>query len=1214
MKKFLILISLISTFTYSQVGMLSRQQKLRESDRVIVNPPQPSVSIPVVIILGQSNADGGAFNADFSTEINTFYSTEHTNLKIYYKPAIRNDGNGIGVEASTLLDDGEWWQLTNGHDAINKKTLNSIGMPASTVAIQSTQTHGPEAAMGKWWEENYTGQELRIIKFGVGGSSLQGNWLGAGKLYDIFMQYVYNPAIENIIADGNTVNLIGVYWNQGESDTNTTMSVNYEANLNTLISDFRTDTGFTNARWVIGQLSDYTNTVDFNNVKNAQAAVAAADVNVDLIITDGTGSLPLIEKNPSDAIHYSSNGQTQLAEAFWNIIYPNNTYTIAEQKTVSIGVEDINNNLLKTLTMLDVQPAGTYTPPIWNGLNEEGEDVSAQGHHYRVVANDIQYNWEGSIGNSSKNETGATKINHYGYYRDAVIIDDGIRPFVIFGHGYDEKHSPISKMFLDDLNVELGLQTKYVGNTPETGAIKPIVAMVAYDGVNLYMGSKDLGNQAGVNQCFISACALDGLASYTNFLPFQGETTSVFGQSTIPALDLMYTAGFDSDITGLAVQTGNENLIAARQGLDTLKVYHKTTGVTKQIYNTWLEPKLCEIDTNGFLWFVHGDTTETIEKFTIDNVTGAITTTGFTIAGFENIRGLTVSPDGTEVVAQCEVYNGAHQVKSYNTTTGALAWTLGRNESYATDATVYDDKFYFRTNKDIRDIFLQFVAYDPSGNLWVNEQGNKRIQIFNPTRTSVLDKIQVLPATYSTSGVANDVTNSRLLVGAYEFEIDLDLPIVGGNTNNMWRLTKNWGSSEKLYDIYGSPNFGFRDATILSNGKTYAQYIAINNDFHVMELEAGGTVKSVFREGGKNPNQTLLPNGDILSSNLQNNSGVFTETINKYTLTGFDENNDPVYSVLEQIGSYTAKFELNQGGYPSVSRGFLENGRYLIFNGDDKNDWNNPKPIGFDGLWHIGSIEMGMNADYSFKAAPGYVRVGNDIYYKDGTFDDRNVEYAGGATKIMGDMFAFNYKGEFWNGSQTNYHHIYDQWGLPLTIFGTDGKIAEIEYIAEWGWLGGGPGFDRESPAGFHGNNLSFGKIEHNGDWYIFDNDEFQHGGAGVWSLKNMASKETFILDINTDTNLPDTTGPYQPSNLAFSNITTTTVDLSWTASTDVNGISDYKIYSNATLLATVGSNATTFTLTGLTPNTIYDLNVRGVDPSGNESIYSNVRRITTLP
>ena len=91
----------------------------------------------------------------------------------------------------------------------------------------------------------------------------------------------------------------------------------------------------------------------------------------------------------------------------------------------------------------------------------------------------------------------------------------------------------------------------------------------------------------------------------------------------------------------------------------------------------------------------------------------------------------------------------------------------------------------------------------------------------------------------------------------------------------------------------------------------------------------------------------------------------------------------------------------------------------------------------------------------------------------------------------------------------------------------------------------------------------------------------------------------------------PDTIPPTIPENLVSSNITETSVDLSWTASTDNVGVTGYDVLSGATIVGT--SASTTFNLTGLSQNTTYALSVRAKDAGGNVSGNSNEVSVTTL-
>ena len=92
----------------------------------------------------------------------------------------------------------------------------------------------------------------------------------------------------------------------------------------------------------------------------------------------------------------------------------------------------------------------------------------------------------------------------------------------------------------------------------------------------------------------------------------------------------------------------------------------------------------------------------------------------------------------------------------------------------------------------------------------------------------------------------------------------------------------------------------------------------------------------------------------------------------------------------------------------------------------------------------------------------------------------------------------------------------------------------------------------------------------------------------------------------------PDTEPPTAPANLAASNITQTSVDLSWTASTDNVGVTGYEVYKDGILWGTV--TTTIATVTGLIAETSYDFYVKARDAAGNISPSSNAVTVTTLP
>lgn len=90
-----------------------------------------------------------------------------------------------------------------------------------------------------------------------------------------------------------------------------------------------------------------------------------------------------------------------------------------------------------------------------------------------------------------------------------------------------------------------------------------------------------------------------------------------------------------------------------------------------------------------------------------------------------------------------------------------------------------------------------------------------------------------------------------------------------------------------------------------------------------------------------------------------------------------------------------------------------------------------------------------------------------------------------------------------------------------------------------------------------------------------------------------------------------DTTSPSAPTNLKTTNVTTNSVTLAWTASTDNRSLSSYYIYKNGTYFGSTSS--TSFTVNSLTPSTTYQFYVKAIDASSNLSAASNTVTTTTL-
>jgi uncharacterized repeat protein (TIGR02543 family) len=91
-----------------------------------------------------------------------------------------------------------------------------------------------------------------------------------------------------------------------------------------------------------------------------------------------------------------------------------------------------------------------------------------------------------------------------------------------------------------------------------------------------------------------------------------------------------------------------------------------------------------------------------------------------------------------------------------------------------------------------------------------------------------------------------------------------------------------------------------------------------------------------------------------------------------------------------------------------------------------------------------------------------------------------------------------------------------------------------------------------------------------------------------------------------------DTTPPTAPTGLSASNLTSTSVALSWIASSDDVGVVGYDIYANGALLGST-TTQTTATISGLTPGTSYGFTIKAKDAAGNVSPASGGITVVTL-
>jgi len=89
-----------------------------------------------------------------------------------------------------------------------------------------------------------------------------------------------------------------------------------------------------------------------------------------------------------------------------------------------------------------------------------------------------------------------------------------------------------------------------------------------------------------------------------------------------------------------------------------------------------------------------------------------------------------------------------------------------------------------------------------------------------------------------------------------------------------------------------------------------------------------------------------------------------------------------------------------------------------------------------------------------------------------------------------------------------------------------------------------------------------------------------------------------------------DSQAPSVPTNLSASAVSSSQINLSWTASTDNVGVTGYRIFRNGVQAGTSATNS--YNDSGLSPSTTYNYNVSAYDAAGNESGQSSQASATT--
>jgi Carbohydrate esterase, sialic acid-specific acetylesterase len=175
----------------------------------------------VFILAGQSNMDGRAKVGELTGLLATWAGPQK-DVEICYSDSSRR-GKALSSEG--------WVALQPGFSVA----------PGSKLEALPGKTFGPEMSFGRTVADAWKEKHIALLKFAEGGTSLHKDWgVGEkGKLYDQMMTFV-GASLERMTKAGDTFEVRGFAWHQGESDSELTEG-EYAGLLTELITHVRGD-------------------------------------------------------------------------------------------------------------------------------------------------------------------------------------------------------------------------------------------------------------------------------------------------------------------------------------------------------------------------------------------------------------------------------------------------------------------------------------------------------------------------------------------------------------------------------------------------------------------------------------------------------------------------------------------------------------------------------------------------------------------------------------------------------------------------------------------------------------------------------------------------------------------------------------------------------------------------------------------------------------
>lgn len=736
------------------------------------------------------------------------------------------------------------------------------------------------------------------------------------------------------------------------------------------------------------------------------------------------------------------------------------SFTLPAARTTSAGVYAADGRLVRTLWRGERLPAGTVTRS-WNQRRDDNSVAAAGNYTVRLVHHDIEYRWDGVVGNTS---AASGNLPHRAFLPPAALALHGDQ--MHFGSGYNEAQSSIHGFRVGQPQLAVS-RVRQVD--PFVG-----VGLLATDGQRLYAANTGGLSRTGFVFAFDANSGARATFSEGQSLCLNrvAGSTRCYADQDYPSVIAVRADG-ETLPTGLAVQTAGPVLAVAYGAEQRVRLFNKTSGRLLREMSVPLSPhsrNQLAISADGDLWVIGA---QSLRRYTA--LTGEPRLT-LEINDLE--RPLAAAGDPADAhgvwVADGGINQQLRRFGRYGMVTAAIGLPGGMDGS----AAVSDDRFCFAAEAGREN---SAVAVDAQGRPWAVDTCNNRLLHFDASGR-VLARMAYLPHMYTAT--TDSARPERVFAGFMEFAVDYSRPL---NDAGAWRLVRNWlpALPAALRDSL-SANLGFgglRSVQTLRNGRSYAM-LQVGNRQAVAELGVDGR----FGEPLWLAQPTAQQSGYVLHANGELGYAVDVggqQRVYRLALLGFNSSGVPSWSNQPRLlaaaptdatapwhrhGTFTGVLPAR---FPQTS-----DGKVVFFN------------AGVDGAdgFHLGAVAQG-GSQWSWQASRS-----GPLDYR-GSFQtktsDNRIQYGGNIALTSGRDIVYGYHGEFYTdlgngriGQANQFMHFLDN-GLFVGQFGVPST--------------------RDGPAvvaGRGGNSFSPSLVRVGNRLFLYHNDESTWGGVHRWELR----------------------------------------------------------------------------------------------------------------